>query len=101
MLQRFFKAQHSRGFALQLGVVATAAIATGFASPVYAQSFTFIPGDPIVSGSTYSGTASSVTVGQTLPGDGTAVANWVTLARSTRSTCQTLTRRQLSNQATL
>ncbi len=75
MLQRFFKAQHSRGFALQLGVVATAAIATGFASPVYAQSFTFIPGDLIVSGSTYSGTASSVTVGQTLPGDGTAVAD--------------------------
>ncbi|MEH2317914.1 hypothetical protein [Nostoc sp.] len=76
MLQHFFKAQHSRGFAstLQLGVVTIAAVATGLASPVYAASF-FIPGDLIVSGSTYSGTASTVTVGQPLPGGGTAIAN--------------------------
>ena len=76
MLQHFFKAQHSRGFAstLQLGVVAIAAVATGLASPVYAASF-FIPGDLIVSGSTYSGTASTVTLGQTLPGGGKAIAD--------------------------
>lgn len=40
-----------------------------------AQAFYFTPGDLVVSTSTYQGTASSVTVGQTLPGGGTAVAN--------------------------
>ncbi len=79
LLQHFLKIQNSRSFALiyaltsRLGVAAIAA--AGFASPVYAASFTFVPGDLIVSGSTYSGTASTVTVGQTLPGGGTAVAN--------------------------
>ena len=37
--------------------------------------FSFIPGALIVSSSTYAGTADTVTVGQTLPGGGTAIAN--------------------------
>lgn len=59
---------------LQLGIVVTAAIATGFAAPVYADSDQQVD-ELIISGSTYSGKASTVTVGQTLPGGGTAVAN--------------------------
>ncbi len=55
--------------------MATAAIATGFASPVYARNFTPDPGDLIVSGSVYEGTANTVTVNQKLPGGGVAVAN--------------------------
>jgi len=35
----------------------------------------FTPGDLLVSGSTYAGTAATVTVGQTLPGGGTAIAD--------------------------
>src|ERR1700676_5219676 len=35
----------------------------------------FIPGDLVVSSSTYTGSASSVAVGQALPGGGNAVAN--------------------------
>jgi hypothetical protein len=35
----------------------------------------FIPGDNVVSSSTYVGSASSIAVGQALPGGGNAVAN--------------------------
>jgi hypothetical protein len=49
---------------LTLLTVAPAAIAQGF-----------IPGDLVVSRSDYQGTASTVTVGQTLPGGGKAIAN--------------------------
>src|SRR5262249_31661979 len=35
----------------------------------------FIPGDLVVSGSTYVGTASTVTIGQNLPGGGKAIAD--------------------------
>lgn len=40
-----------------------------------AASLHFIPGDLIVSSSVYTGTAATVTVGQTLPGGGTAIDN--------------------------
>ena len=40
-----------------------------------AQAFYFTPGDLVVSTSTYQGDASSVTIGQALPGGGVAVAN--------------------------
>jgi len=82
LLQHFFKTQPSRNFASahaltsRLGVIAIAAIATSFAAPVYAASFTFVPGDLVVSRSVYQGTATTVTVGQTLPGSNEpAVAN--------------------------
>ncbi len=39
-----------------------------------AQAFTFTAGDLVVSSSTYTGTASTVTVGQTTPGSGTKTA---------------------------
>ncbi len=80
LLQRFFKAQHSKHFTsgytarLQLGIVASAAIAAGIAAPADAASF-FIPGDLVVSGSNYAGVAVSVTVGSPLPGGGVAVAD--------------------------
>ncbi len=81
LLPRLFKTQKSKGLAsayalrLKLGIVATTAIATGFVSPVYAAGF-FIPGDLIVSGSTYAGDASTVTIGQTLPSSNKpAIAN--------------------------
>src|SRR5271166_2468182 len=58
-----------------LGALAVAAFAGSLANPVLADSFTFVPGDLLVSTSTYVGTASTVTVGQTLPGGGTAIAD--------------------------
>src|SRR5271157_4622897 len=58
-----------------LGVLAVATFAGSLANPVLAGSSTFVPGDLLVSGSTYVGTASTVTVGQTLPGGGTAIAD--------------------------
>ncbi len=44
-------------------------------SAAHAASFAFQAGDLLVSSSTYSGTASTVAVGQALPGGGTAVAD--------------------------
>jgi hypothetical protein len=58
----------SGGIALAAGLVTSA----GQASE---SSFSFIPGALVVSSSTYEGTASTVTVGQTLPGGGTAIAD--------------------------
>lgn len=60
---------------LKLGIIATGVIATGIASPAYAGSLTFVPGDLVVSRSVYEGTANTVTVGQTLPGGGQAIAD--------------------------
>lgn len=79
MLQHFLKTKYSRNFALahtltsHLGVVAIATATACLASPAYA--FTFNSGDLVVSRSVYEGTASTVTVGQTLPGGGTAIAD--------------------------
>jgi hypothetical protein len=56
------------------GIALVAGLATG-AGQASESSFSFIPGALIVSGSTYEGTADTVTVGQTLPGGGTAIAN--------------------------
>jgi hypothetical protein len=56
------------------GIALAAGLATG-AGQAFESSFSFIPGALIVSSSTYAGTAATVTVGQTLPGGGTAVAN--------------------------
>src|SRR5579863_9410772 len=56
-------------------VAGIAALAVVLSSPVYGGSFTLVPGDLIVSRSVYEGTASTVTIGQTLPGGGTAIAN--------------------------
>ncbi len=80
MPQHFLKTQPARNLALvrvtlPLGVVAIASFSTYLASPVDAASFSFIPGDLVVSRSTYQGTASTVTVGQTLPGGGKATDN--------------------------
>ncbi|GAC1337248.1 MAG: hypothetical protein NVSMB18_01860 [Acetobacteraceae bacterium] len=52
-------------------LAATGALLSGPAN----AAFYFLPGDLVVSRSVYSGTASTVTVGQTLPGGGVAVAN--------------------------
>ncbi len=57
-----------------LSVFGLSLVASVTATPVYAGGF-FIPGDLVVSGSNYAGTASTVTVGQTLPGGGNAIAN--------------------------
>ena len=46
----------------------------GLAGGAQAQTF-FTPGDLVVSRSVYSGDSTTVTVGQTLPGGGTAIAN--------------------------
>ncbi len=54
---------------------AAAAMITGVA-PVQASSI-FVPGNLVVSRSTYEGTASTVTVGQSLPGGGTATNNGI------------------------
>jgi len=55
-----------------LALTVSAAMLTGsaFATPI-----TFMPGNLVVSRTVYTGAASSVTVGQTLPGGGTAVAD--------------------------
>lgn len=78
MLQHFKQNQQSKtlvhALTSRLGVATIVAAGVGFASPVYAVGF-FVPGDLVVSGSTYAGTASTVTFGQTLPGGGTAVNN--------------------------
>jgi hypothetical protein len=50
-----------------------ALLSVGFSQSVLADSF--LPGDLIVSETTYSGTASTVTVGQALPGGGVATAD--------------------------
>ena len=52
----------------------TLAIAAACAAPT-AFSQSFVPGNLIVSRTSYAGTASTVTVGQALPGGGTAIAN--------------------------
>lgn len=96
MLQHLFNTQPSRNFTSvhaltqstagvevprlrtltsHLGIITITAVATCLASPVYAADFTFVPGDLVVSRSVYQGTASTVTVGQTLPGGGQAIAN--------------------------
>jgi hypothetical protein len=56
------------------GIALAAGLATS-AGQASESSFSFIPGALIVSSSTYAGTAATVTVGQTLPGGGTAIAN--------------------------
>ena len=55
----------------------TALLLSAALTPVgaWASPLPFTPGDLVVATSTYSGDASTVTVGQTLPGGGTAVAN--------------------------
>ena len=50
-------------------------IALGVVSATPARADLFIPGDLVVSSTTYAGTAGTVTVGQALPGGGTARAN--------------------------
>ena len=81
LLQHFLKTQQSRNFASvitltsHLGIVAITAVATYLPSPVYAANLTFVPGDLVVSRSVYEGTAGTVTVRQTLPGGGQAIAN--------------------------
>ncbi len=57
-------------------LIATSAVfTTGLLGSAAAHAQGFIPGDLVVSGSVYQGTAGTVTVGQTLPGGGVAVAN--------------------------
>ena len=56
------------------GIALAAGLTTG-AVRASDSSFSFIPGALVVSSSTYAGTAATVTVGQTLPGGGTAIAN--------------------------
>jgi hypothetical protein len=56
------------------GIALAAGLATD-AGQASESSFSFIPGALIVSSSTYEGTAATVTVGQTLPGGGTATNN--------------------------
>ena len=51
------------------------AIAACIASPAYAGNFRFNSGDLVVSRSVYQATADTVTVGQTLPGGGAAIAD--------------------------
>jgi hypothetical protein len=62
--------RHLKKLALLAGTALCA-----FAAPALADPITFVPGDLLVSSSTYEGTASTVTVGQALPGGGNAVAN--------------------------
>jgi len=51
------------------GIALAAGVATGAGQASESSfSFSFVPGALIVSSSTYEGTASTVTVGQTLPG---------------------------------
>lgn len=60
-----------------LALLAVAALASGTSAFASAPgcSGTFTPGNLVVSRSVYQGTSSTVTVGQALPGGGTAVAN--------------------------
>ena len=81
MLQHFKQNQQSKtlvhALTSRLGVATIVAAGVGFASPVYAVGF-FVPGDLVVSGSTYAGTANDPNLipGQTkLPGGGKAVNN--------------------------
>ena len=56
-------------------LLATATLASLAPAAAHAAAFQFQGGDLVVSGSTYAGTASTITVGQALPGGGNAVAN--------------------------
>ncbi|MDF5717960.1 MAG: hypothetical protein PUP93_29875 [Rhizonema sp. NSF051] len=58
-----------------MGSVAIATVLSCFASPADAVNLTFVPDDLVVSRSVYQGNANTVTVGQTLPGGGTATNN--------------------------
>ena len=58
-----------------LASLAIAALTLSLTSPADAASFSFVPSDLVVSRSVYQGTANTVTVGQTLPGGGKAIAN--------------------------
>ena len=58
-----------------MGTVAIATVLSCVASPADAASLTFDPNDLVVSRSVYQGTAATVTVGQPLPGGGTATNN--------------------------
>ena len=58
-----------------LTALGLAAITACVASPASAAKFKFVPSNLVVSRSVYQGTADTVTVGQTLPGGGAAVAN--------------------------
>jgi hypothetical protein len=56
-------------------IVSTLIGSAAFLTPAaFADNF-FVPNDLVVSSSTYDGTASTVTVGQALPGGGTAITN--------------------------
>lgn len=72
---RLQASQRSRLLSTVSGGIALAAGLTTGAGQASESFFRFIPGALIVSSSTYEGTADTVTVGQTLPGGGTAVAN--------------------------
>ena len=61
--------------ALRRALLVSAATLPGLAAAAPASALPFDTGDLVVSSSVYAGTASTVTVGQTLPGGGTAVAN--------------------------
>ena len=53
--------------------ILVAALSLAFGGSAMAQAF--VPGNLIVSSTTYAGNASTVTIGQALPGGGTAIAN--------------------------
>ena len=56
--------------------VAALCVAVCASTPLFAGSILLSDlGEVVLSGSTYTGNASTVTIGQTLPGGGTAVAN--------------------------
>ena len=70
-------AQSGRALLLSSTILSTIVLALGLGTDkaqAFDDSFSFIPGDLLVSSSYYTGTASTVTVGQTLPGGGNAIA---------------------------
>jgi hypothetical protein len=72
---RLQASQRSRLLCTVSGGIALAAGLATSAGQASESFFRSIPGALLVSSSTYEGTADTVTVGQTLPGGGTAVAN--------------------------
>lgn len=62
-------------FAIRRILALLLAGAAAWAAIPRAAAQAFVPGDLLVSRSVYAGTASTVTIGQTLPGGGTAIAN--------------------------
>ncbi len=76
MLQHFKQNQQSKtlvhALTSRLGVATIVAAGVGFASPVYAVGF-FVPGDLVVSGSTYAGTANDPNL---IPGSDKTSRRW-------------------------